>query len=73
MPNPIAYTVRDACTAIGCGRSFLYQLIGAGRLSAVKLNGKTLITSASLHALVDGLPAADIRTGQRVKGSATAA
>jgi excisionase family DNA binding protein len=54
QPEPIAYTVNDACRVLGLGRTFLYQMINDGRLEARKIGKRTLITAVSLHRLVDG-------------------
>lgn len=43
---------------IGCGPTMGHQLINAGLLDARKLGNKTLITAASIKALVEGLPRA---------------
>ena len=53
-PEPIAYSVNDACKLLGLGRTLLYQMIGDGRVEARKIGKRTLITAASLHRLVDG-------------------
>jgi len=50
----ISYTVAAACKASGLGRSTLYTLMAEGRLTKVKVNGRTLITAASLIALING-------------------
>jgi excisionase family DNA binding protein len=58
--KPALYSTNDA-RRIGCfGNTKLYELIGEGRLEAVKLGGKTLITAASLDAFIASLPRADI-------------
>jgi hypothetical protein len=50
----ISCTVPVACEATGLGRSKLYQLIGAGRIEKKKIDGRTLITIASLRSLIHG-------------------
>ncbi len=62
---PLAYSPKDACTQIGCGLTFLYQEIAAGRIEARKAGARTLIPAESLRAYVEALPKADIRTGRR--------
>ncbi len=59
------YSTNDA-RRIGCfGNTKLYELISEGRLEAVKLGGKTLITAASLNAFITSLPRAEIRMKSR--------
>ncbi|MFM7377906.1 MAG: helix-turn-helix domain-containing protein [Erythrobacter sp.] len=53
-PEPLAYSVADACRVSSIGRTRLYQLIGEGRLQARKIGKRTLIPAASLRALIDG-------------------
>ncbi|WP_285710471.1 helix-turn-helix domain-containing protein [Erythrobacter oryzae] len=53
-PEPLAYSVADACRVSSIGRTRLYQLIGEGRLQARKVGKRTLIPAASLRALIDG-------------------
>ena len=52
-----AYTVERACRRLGdIGRTTVYGLIAAGKLEAVKLGSRTLITAASIDALLASLP-----------------
>ena len=53
-PDPIAYSVADACRVSSLGRTRLYQLIGEGRLEVRKVGKRTLIPAASLRALIEG-------------------
>jgi excisionase family DNA binding protein len=50
----LAYTVNDTCAATGLGRSSIYELIAAGKLKSVRLAGRRLILSESLHELLQG-------------------
>ena len=52
----LTYSPRQACEALGIGRTTLYQLIGHGRLRALSLGGRTLIPADSLQALLESLP-----------------
>lgn len=61
---PLAYSPKDACGQIGCGLTFLYQEIAAGRIEARKAGGKTLIPANSLRAYLASLPKAHITTGR---------
>jgi excisionase family DNA binding protein len=52
-----AYTVEGACRRLGdIGRTTVYGLIAAGKLEAVNLGSRTLITAASIETLLDSLP-----------------
>lgn len=53
-PEPLAYSVSEACRVSSLGKTRLYQLIGEGRLAARKVGKRTLIPAASLRALIDG-------------------
>ena len=58
-PEPAggAYTVEGAGRRLGgIGRTTVYELIAAGKLEAVKLGSRTLITAASIEALLASLP-----------------
>jgi excisionase family DNA binding protein len=52
--EPLAYSVSEACRVSSLGRTLLYRLIGEGRLEVRKIGRRTLITSASLRALIEG-------------------
>jgi excisionase family DNA binding protein len=54
IPEPLAYSVADACRVSSIGRTRLYQLIGEGRLQARKIGKRTLIPASSLRALIEG-------------------
>jgi excisionase family DNA binding protein len=47
-------SVNEACAAIPVGRSYLYELIAAGKVRKIKLGKKTLIDVPSLLAAVRG-------------------
>ena len=53
-PEPLAYSIADACRVSSIGRTRLYQLISEGRLEARKLGRRTLIPASSLRALIEG-------------------
>ncbi|WP_425228739.1 helix-turn-helix domain-containing protein [Sphingomonas sp.] len=50
---PLVVSVADAGLLLGVGRTHLYALIGQKRLVARKLGTRTVITMASIRALVD--------------------
>lgn len=53
-PEPLVYSVADACRASTLCKSQIYNLIRAGKLEARKLGRRTLIPAASLRALIEG-------------------
>jgi hypothetical protein len=58
--SPILVAVPQASQMLGRGVAAIYQLMGAGKIRAVKSNGRTLIPVASLHEYVKSLPEAKI-------------
>jgi excisionase family DNA binding protein len=56
-----AMTIAQAVQSSGLSRSTLYELIGAGKLDARKVAGRTLILAESLRAFIEGSPKAVIR------------
>lgn len=50
------YTLREVSTAIGIGRSTLYNALNTGELQAIKLGRRTLIRREALRAWLDSLP-----------------
>jgi hypothetical protein len=52
----LAYTIPAFSKAMGCGNSKTYQLIGDGRLKAVKIDGRTIITTPAAKEFRDSLP-----------------
>jgi hypothetical protein len=58
--TPLLVPVKQACTIIGRGQSALYELIGGGKIRAVKSDGRTLIVMESLREYVADLPPAKI-------------
>jgi excisionase family DNA binding protein len=63
----LSYTVSDAARRLGVSESFVYTLLGDGRLTAVKLGRRTLVTDAALRDLLSKLPAAKINMDAAVK------
>lgn len=53
-PPKIAYSIKEACQASSLGRTTIYSHIAAGRLRAVRIGGRTVIPTESLHALIAG-------------------
>ena len=52
MNNKLSYTINEATEAVGLGRTTIYKLIAAGRLTTIKIGRRTLISAASLDELV---------------------
>jgi excisionase family DNA binding protein len=48
----LAFTIAEACHAIGIGRSKLYELIGEGRVETRKIGSRTIIPADSLRGLI---------------------
>lgn len=46
-----AYTVNDACEAMGIKRTLLYRLVRRGALQTVKIGGRTLIPRSEIERL----------------------
>ncbi|MBB5695517.1 helix-turn-helix domain-containing protein [Muricoccus pecuniae] len=58
QPEKLTFTISEAVTSTGIGRTKLYALIKEGHLETRKLGKRTLIPAPSLRALVDNLPRA---------------
>lgn len=54
--TPVLIPIREAFDKLGIGVTTGYALIGQGKLTAVKLGQRTMITNASLHEFVANLP-----------------
>jgi excisionase family DNA binding protein len=52
--DPLAISVNGAARALGVGRSSIYGLLKSGKLEAIKIGRRTLLTTASINRLVDG-------------------
>jgi excisionase family DNA binding protein len=53
-PEPLAYSVNEACRVTSLGRTFIYKLISDGRLKTIKIGNRTLIPADSLRAFLQG-------------------
>lgn len=56
-PEPICVRVNVAARMIGIGRTKLYELISEGEIDVVKVGKATLVTTASLNAMIERLRA----------------
>jgi excisionase family DNA binding protein len=52
-PAPLCVRVNVAARMIGIGRTKLYELIGNGEVEAIKVGKATLVTTASLNAMIE--------------------
>jgi len=50
--EPVTLTIADACKAIGCGRTLIYEMIADKRLDSITLGRRRLVTTASIRRLV---------------------
>ncbi|MCH4540675.1 helix-turn-helix domain-containing protein [Ochrobactrum sp. A-1] len=62
LPDAIAYSVTDAASRAGVGRSTLYNAISAGELPARKLGKRTLVLRSDLDNWSKTLPNWDAST-----------
>ena len=58
---PILCSVKQASAALARGTQAIYDLMGAGKIKAVKSDGRTLIMVESLHEYAASLPPAKVR------------
>jgi excisionase family DNA binding protein len=49
----IAFTIDEACTAVGLGKTSLYEAISEGKLKSFKACGRRLILKSDLMAFLD--------------------
>ena len=56
LPQPLAYSVRDAPAAIGISASLLEQLIARGDIIPRWVNSKRVLPATELQAWIDALP-----------------
>ena len=53
-----AYSIQELVQGLGIGRTKLYALLKQGRLKAIRIDKRTLVTSQDLEAFIDSLRAA---------------
>jgi excisionase family DNA binding protein len=53
VTEKISYSIREASTVSGIGRTKLYELIKGGELTPVKIGTRTLIRRCDLDALLE--------------------
>jgi len=54
----LADTIPEACARLGCSRSTIYLELKAGRLIAVKVRGRTLVSREEQQRYLASLPKA---------------
>ena len=70
--EPLLVTIQHTSHLIGRCNATVYGLIGAGRLEAVKSDGRTLVKMDSIKAYVDDLPKATIAATAQAHADAPA-
>lgn len=50
--QPLAFSVRDACSLLSISRSSLYVLAARGKVRLTKLGGKTLVSRVEIDRLL---------------------
>jgi len=50
----LAYSVEEACQALGIGRALTYELIMSGRLHSIKVGARRLIPASALAEFLGG-------------------
>ena len=61
MPDPLAFTIRQAITTAGIRKTSLYAAIKRGELRARKSGRRTLILRDDLHAWLERLPTLELK------------
>jgi excisionase family DNA binding protein len=56
MNGSIAYSIAEACTRSGIGRTAIYDMINSGKLTARKRGRRTLILADDLRRFLEMLP-----------------
>jgi len=55
QPLPrLVYTIQEACKVSTLGRATIFNKINSGELRVVRVGGRTLVQTDSLHALIAG-------------------
>lgn len=52
-PEPLAYSINDACRVTSIGRTRLYELIAEGKLSTVSVGRRRLVKAESVRKLLE--------------------
>jgi len=65
--EPILVSIPQGCQMIGRGVATMYELIGAGKVKAVKSDNRTLLVVESLREYARNLPEAKVAPPRRRK------
>ncbi|MAQ70726.1 MAG: hypothetical protein CL565_00885 [Alphaproteobacteria bacterium] len=57
MKNKLSLTLDEACTAISCGKTKIYEFLDTGKLPAKKLGRRTIILKSDLEKFLSTLDA----------------
>lgn len=52
--NKLTLTVDETARCLGIGRSLCYELVRQGRIPAIRLGGKWVISKAGLERMING-------------------
>jgi excisionase family DNA binding protein len=66
MESSLAYSIAEACTRSGIGRTAIYDMINAGQLTARKRGRRTLILADDLRRCLELLPPIKTKTDKGV-------
>ncbi len=58
LPDKLAHSIDESCAIAGVGRTYIYNAIASGDLTARKAGRRTLILHSELEAWLAGLPTA---------------
>jgi excisionase family DNA binding protein len=53
-PRRLAYSVDEACKALGIGRVLMYELLNTGRIHSIKVGARRLIPASALVEFLGG-------------------
>jgi hypothetical protein len=70
--TPLHASIKEICQRHRCSRSHLYDLMGLGKIVAVKSGKRTLVVVASADAHFNNLPPAQIKPSPQAKRRAMA-
>ncbi|AVH21179.1 helix-turn-helix transcriptional regulator [Nocardia cyriacigeorgica] len=51
------HRIPEACGRLGIGRSYLYELMGAGRIRSVKVGRRRLVPESAIREFIEQLDA----------------
>lgn len=63
MKSQLSFTIEEACTVTGIGRTKLYEVLDSGKLPAKKLGKRTLILKTDLMVFLSSLEAYSPQNG----------